>query len=157
MSKCYIEVEAFVSSEREIYCKDCARRKGIKNGKERFIYEIGDAPCKACGIMDALDDVEAYSEAFPADVVTRDCYDKILAENDTMRDQLYCIGKYPGDRMNDVKPVVKGEWKWNDDNGYYYCSECGAVSPQEDQDGEYIDCPRFCPNCGAEMRKEAKE
>lgn len=42
-------------------------------------------------------------------------------------------------------------------NGYYYCSECGAVSPQEDQDGEYIDCPRFCPNCGAEMRKEAKE
>lgn len=68
MSKSYIEVEAFVSSEQEIYCKDCARRKGIKNGKERFVYEIGDVPCKACGIMDILDDVEAYSEAFPADV-----------------------------------------------------------------------------------------
>lgn len=68
MSKSYIEVEAFISSEQEIYCKDCRRRKGIKNGKEQFIYEIGDAPCKACGIMDILDDVEAYSEAFPADV-----------------------------------------------------------------------------------------
>lgn len=51
----------------------------------------------------------------------------------------------------DVKPVVKGEWKWNDDNGYYYCSECGAASPRKDQDSEYIDCPHFCHNCGAEM------
>lgn len=52
---------------------------------------------------------------------------------------------------------AKGEWKWNDDNGYYYCSECGAVSPREDQDGEYIDCPRYCPNCGADMRKEEND
>lgn len=49
------------------------------------------------------------------------------------------------------KPVTKGEWKWNDDNGNYYCSECGAISPREDQDGEYIDCPSYCPACGAEM------
>ena len=48
----------------------------------------------------------------------------------------------------------EGRWEWNDDNGYYYCSECGAVSPREDQDGEYIDCPHYCHNCGAEMREE---
>ena len=52
---------------------------------------------------------------------------------------------------------AKGKWKWNDDNGYYYCSECGAVSPREDQDGEYIDCPHYCHNCGADMRKETND
>lgn len=40
-----------------------------------------------------------------ADVVARDCYDRILAENDTMREQLAQIGKKPGDRMDDVRPV----------------------------------------------------
>lgn len=30
-----------------------------------------------------------------ADVVARDCYDRILAENDTMREQLAQIGKKP--------------------------------------------------------------
>jgi hypothetical protein len=57
----------------------------------------------------------------------------------------------------DVKPVVRGKWKWNDDNGYYYCSECGAISPRKDQDSEYIDCPSYCHNCGADMRKEEND
>ena len=52
----------------------------------------------------------------------------------------------------DVRPVVRGRWEWNEDNGYYYCSECGAVSPREDQDGEYCDCPNYCPICGADTR-----
>lgn len=55
----------------------------------------------------------------------------------------------------DVRPVVRGRWEWNFNNGYYYCSNCGAVSSREDQDGEYCDTPAFCPNCGADMR-EAK-
>lgn len=55
----------------------------------------------------------------------------------------------------DVRPVVKAKWEWNDNNGYYYCGNCKAVSPREDQDGEYIDCPKFCPNCGADMREVA--
>ena len=55
----------------------------------------------------------------------------------------------------DVRPVVKAKWEWNDNNGYYYCGNCKAVSPREDQDGEYIDCPNFCPNCGADMREES--
>ena len=55
----------------------------------------------------------------------------------------------------DVRPVVRGKWEWNDNNGYYYCGNCKAVSPREDQDGEYIDCPNFCPNCGADMREES--
>lgn len=53
----------------------------------------------------------------------------------------------------DVQPVVRGKWEWNKNNGFYYCSKCGSISPREDQDGEYCDCPNFCPNCGAEMEE----
>lgn len=52
----------------------------------------------------------------------------------------------------DVVERKRGQWEWNDDNGYYFCSNCGTVSPRENQDGEYCDCPPFCPNCGADMR-----
>jgi len=51
----------------------------------------------------------------------------------------------------DAAPVVHGEWEWNTNNGFYYCSNCKTVSPREDQDGEYCDCPNYCPGCGAKM------
>lgn len=57
----------------------------------------------------------------PADVVSRDCYDRVLAENDTMRKMLAQIGKKPGDKMDDVRKVARDEIfaKWNrrDGNG----------------------------------------
>lgn len=59
----YINREAFVKEQRHLYCENCARRKGIKNGKMRFVYEIGDAPCRACGYGDVLDDLEDYPAA----------------------------------------------------------------------------------------------
>lgn len=51
-----------------------------------------------------------------------------------------------------VRPVIRARWEFNYDSGYYYCSNCKAVSPREDQDSEYCDCPAFCHRCGAEMR-----
>lgn len=51
----------------------------------------------------------------------------------------------------DAVPVKHGKWEWNTNNGFYYCSNCQAVSPKEDQDGEYCDCPNYCPGCGAKM------
>lgn len=59
----YIERERFLAEQRHSYCENCARRKGMKNGKMRFVYEIGDAPCRACGIGDVLDDVEDFPAA----------------------------------------------------------------------------------------------
>ena len=59
----YIEREAFLEQKREQYCKDCARRKGMKNGKYKTLYEIGEAPCRACGIDDMLNDVEDFPAA----------------------------------------------------------------------------------------------
>lgn len=52
----------------------------------------------------------------------------------------------------DARPVVRGYWEWNNCLGYYYCSNCKSISPRENQDGEYCDCPGFCHVCGADMR-----
>jgi DNA-directed RNA polymerase subunit RPC12/RpoP len=54
----------------------------------------------------------------------------------------------------EAKIPKEGEWIWDSDTGTYHCSECNTTSPQEDQDGEYIDCPNYCQNCGARMKGE---
>lgn len=56
----YIEREVFLECQRHLYCDNCARRK---NGKGKFVYEIGDAPCRACEIGDVLDAVEDFPAA----------------------------------------------------------------------------------------------
>ena len=50
-----IDADATIKYLREFRGKDCDRRKGMKNGKIRFCYEIGDAPCRACDIGDTID------------------------------------------------------------------------------------------------------
>lgn len=50
-----IDADATIKYLREFRCKDCDKRKGMKNGKIRFCYEIGDAPCRACDIGDTID------------------------------------------------------------------------------------------------------
>lgn len=89
----------------------------------------------------------------PADVVTRDCYDRILAENDTMREMLAQIGKKPGDKMDDVRPVAKGRWIKQSVSfdlcgiEYFRCSCC---------DREYQTQYNVCPNCGADMKETGR-
>lgn len=53
-----IDADAFVRKIRKQYCEDCVRRKGIKNGKMQYLYEIGEVPCRACEIEDMLNEVE---------------------------------------------------------------------------------------------------
>lgn len=70
----YIEREAFLADKRWLYCTDCEKRKGKKRGKMVTLYEIGEAPCKSCGIHDMLEEVEAYPAADVRPVVLcRDC------------------------------------------------------------------------------------
>ena len=59
----YIEREAFLEEKRKLYCENCKRRYGLKKGKSVVCYEIGDAPCRSCGIGDVLDDVEDFPAA----------------------------------------------------------------------------------------------
>lgn len=92
---------------------------------------------------------EALNRVPTADVVARDCYDRILAENDTMREMLARIGKKCGDSMDDVRPVVRAHWIYHEDDcgDYYECSHC------HDEYVVYEDdmCWKHCPTCGAYM------
>ena len=49
--------EAFIANERAKYCANCERRK---NSKGKTVYEIGDAPCRACEIDDVLTDLDDH-------------------------------------------------------------------------------------------------
>ena len=61
-----IDRQSFIENERKLYCEDCDRRKGTKNGKPNVIcYEIGEAPCRACWLDDALTDLEDFPAASP--------------------------------------------------------------------------------------------
>ena len=140
MADKHISVEAFTASVRERYCKNCDRRKGMKNGKLKTVYAIGDAPCRSCGIDDMLDDIDDYP---PADVVARDCFNRILAENDTMREQLASIGKKPGDSMNDVRRVVGHTGTFGNRDGEVeritiHDNEPDAIIFRKNENGGYI-------------------
>ena len=72
-----IDADATIKYLREFRCKDCVRRKGMKDGKIQFCYEIGDAPCRACDIGDTIDyfldgDVSPTIDAVPV-VRCKDC------------------------------------------------------------------------------------
>ena len=72
-----IDADETIKYLREWRCKDCDRRKGMKNGKIRFCYEIGDAPCRACDIGDTIDyfldeDISPTIDAVPV-VRCKDC------------------------------------------------------------------------------------
>ena len=72
-----IDADATIKYLREFRCKDCNRRKGMKNGKIRFCYEIGGAPCRACDIGDTIDyfldeDISPTIDAVPV-VRCKDC------------------------------------------------------------------------------------
>ena len=58
-----IDRQAFIERERKLYCEDCDRRKGKKNGKLTVCYEIGEAPCRSCWLDDALTDLEDFPAA----------------------------------------------------------------------------------------------
>lgn len=58
----------------------------------------------------------------------------------------------------DVKPVARGEWIEAQEISFdnvYACSACGnefVLESGTPEDNEY----NFCPNCGADMRKETR-
>ena len=53
-----IDADTLIADMEKRYCKDCERRKGVKDGEVRMLYEIGEAPCRACGTMDAMDEID---------------------------------------------------------------------------------------------------
>ena len=50
-----VDADALIKEATETRCVNCDRRKGMKNGKTTFVYEIGEVPCRACDVMDMID------------------------------------------------------------------------------------------------------
>lgn len=91
--------------------------------------------------------VRAIQDIPPADVVTREAFNRILAENDDMREQLAKIGKKPGDKMDDVRTYAIAKWVSAElaPPRMKFCSRCWARKPNTGSS--------FCSSCGADMRK----
>lgn len=62
-----IDADTFIKNRTEISCENCDRRRGMKNGKLKFVYEIGGVPCRACDIGDMIDCVDDAEVVIPAD------------------------------------------------------------------------------------------
>ena len=95
-----------------------------------------------------------------ADVVARDCYDRLLAENDELRKERPVRH---GHKVTHNRPIA-GHWVsgkldggWDEmegrvwvpplgNNPVDYCSECGKRLDDTFQ--------KYCPNCGARMDKD---
>ncbi len=69
-----IDADVLLNEVFERHCKNCDKRKGIKNGAYRIIYEIGEAPCRACEIADMTDYLEEAPTVDAVDVIKcKDC------------------------------------------------------------------------------------
>ena len=124
-----IDVGALINDVTERYCKDCERRKGIKNGKRKVIYDIGDAPCRACAVYDMIDALENAPRVDPVK------HGHWIIEDIITYERSYGGTLY--------EPVYK-------------CSCCGRVTESYVRGDEPImpedaDFPEFCGNCGAKM------
>lgn len=72
-----IDADALIDEAFERYCKDCNKRKGVKNGKYRIIYSVGDAPCRACSTDDMKDDIDSAPTIDAVPVVRcKDCRER---------------------------------------------------------------------------------
>ncbi len=85
-----IDADALMDDVMERYCKDCDKRKGIKSGKWRIVYEIGDAPCRACSVDDMKDELENAPTVEPKTMQWIPCSER-LPEDDG---EMYLVTDY---------------------------------------------------------------
>ena len=113
----YIEREAFIADKKWLYCTDCDKRKGKKRGKMVTLYEIGEAPCKSCGIHDMLEEVEVYPAADVRPVVRGEWLNDFCGKGRFSKRIVQC--SLCGNFL-DLDGVNAGRGDAN------YCPNCGA-------------------------------
>lgn len=89
--------------------------------------------------------VEMLKEIPCANVVARNFYAAAVWENEIMRSQLKDVGKSMGEKMDDVKRIVRSRWVGRGviqlSVGCKGCKNCGEIRAKDN----------YCSNCGAEM------
>lgn len=118
-----IDADALIDDLMVRYCKECNKRRGIKNGKYRIIYEIGEAPCRACEV----DDVKAELEEAPtADHIKHGKWVRVTDGGDF--EQMCCsecgrvVYSTYGSRLAGIK----------------YCQYCGVRFDDEEQKKDIV-------------------
>ena len=121
-----IDRQAFIENERKLYCEDCDRRKGTKNGKSNVIcYEIGEAPCRSCWLDDALTDLEDFPAASPWHRVEEELPD-LLQFVVVCNDEGKCVvAQYVGYQTDSLTPWRIAYTMYDTD--IYDEKECGPV------------------------------
>lgn len=104
-----IDADALCDDVMERYCKDCEKRKGIKRGKWRVIYEIGEAPCRACDV----DDLKMELDEAPTIDAEPIRHGKWIYEPKDAIEMMFTLPKC-------------SECGFYSADGMYYCSCCGA-------------------------------
>lgn len=89
---------------------------------------------------------------------------QLLEDNASDDEVFFAARAIEAEPPADVKPVVRGEWISKGENAFewcdYKCSVCGQAPDYFVYGTEEWGCgelPNFCPNCGADMRKEAND
>lgn len=117
-----IDADAFINDARDRYCKDCDKRKGIKSGKRKFIYEIGDVPCRACDVDDMVNDIES---APTVDAVERKKGNWVGIDDEPCE-------TFECDRCGFVlEDWIQGAF-------YNFCPNCGAEMRKGERDGTQV-------------------
>lgn len=125
----FIDRDEFVESQRHLYCENCERRKGLKNGKMRFVYKIGGVPCRACGYGDVIDGAEDFPAADVREVVKAKWEDVHI------------------DRLEIADLEVAS----------MFCPNCNRWHNEVYHYGNPIEFANYCPFCGADMKAEEGE
>lgn len=109
--------------------------------------------------MGRLIDVDALRADYGMAEDCKDCktewrscqYDRIYSKMD------FC-GWLDDAPTVDAVPVRRGKWKHKKDLKQFFCDQCGEPSLTEDDVYFYgMEFPNFCPNCGADMRKDGDQ
>ena len=114
-----VDKDAFLKQERKWYCEDCDRRKGVKNGRKCFVYEIGEVPCRACDVDDVLDDLECF-ETIDAVPVR---HGEWVEENRRPRSMQFVCSVC---HRTAYDPQPTRDKAWRKRCRYAYCPNCGA-------------------------------
>lgn len=105
-----------------------------------MVFSVNDScvglDCGSCRWRDTRDYIrDKLTRIHAADVVARDCHDRLLAENDELRKE---------------RPVRHGKWREVENGESGRLCECSAC--KEWMLFYYGFVANFCPNCGALMK-----